>query len=128
MTAQANPGERQGILSASMQLLAGPIAWAVHLSLVYGFQSLACSVVQSPLPQRVAGYDSVQLAILAATVGVLVLLFGVILVIRSVRRSQTLQLPRFQWRVALLLALLASFGILAQGAAALMLPGCPALR
>lgn len=128
MTAQSKAEVRQGIVSASLRMLAGPIAWAAHLTTVYGFQSLACTVSGGSPALSFGGYDFVQIAILAITIAIIALLAAALVIARATVRGNDNQLARFQWRVGLYLGFISAFGILGQGGVALVLPSCPALR
>jgi hypothetical protein len=122
---QLSPAVRTGLT-----VLLGPIVWAVHLTLVYGLQSVACSFAVPPA-STIAGLDRVQVAIILITLLSLSIVGACAMWGRGADsdRSGTDETPGlFLVRVRRVLALLSVLGIIAVGSAAMVLPTCAGLR
>ncbi|MEZ5816619.1 MAG: hypothetical protein R3D44_06025 [Hyphomicrobiaceae bacterium] len=108
-------------------VLIGPLVWAVHFTFVYGFQSVLCVV-----GERFSISQSIIVTgVVAATVIAAALLTIALMVPRRVEAlvTATPSLPPqfvFQRRVMQGLVVLSLFAVLAEGAAAVVLPPCGA--
>lgn len=104
-------------------LLAGPILWAVHLTIVYGVHTLACVGALQGMPVDAGTF------ILVATGAILAILMLLLAVIWLRRPALFTHGDRlFHSRVMVSLVLLSAFGIAWAGSAAFILPQCQQLR
>lgn len=104
-----------------MLALAGPLAWAMHLLVIYGTHAVMCS-------REVSGRTS-GIVIGAATLVALVVLAVVALWGRGPKAfGPPGQTRSFLRNSMMLLAVLSAFGIVWSGSAMLFLPACLALR
>lgn len=109
---------------ALLYLLLGPILWAGHLTAIYGTQSVLCAkAAADAVPAIIAVVTALALALIA--VAVLAPSRTARLFAGSAWSEST---QRFMRNAMVTLALLSAFGIAAQGAIALFIPTCPALR
>jgi hypothetical protein len=124
-----DPGSFAGAL---LFLLAGPLAWAGHLGLVYGTQSVLCAF-------RITGVARVDTLLIEAMIGVVTALAAVMLMLamwlprntaRRLRAARFLngENGAFMISVMRLLAALSLAGVLWAGATVLLLDPCPPLR
>lgn len=117
---------RGSTLGTIVYVLAGPIAWAVHVTVIYGFQSTACAV--HPSPEWLVDIVVTIATAIAAAVSAFVAL-------RHETAAHALgaggwpdETRQFTRRVMTLLALLSIFGIVGAGAATFILPACDMMR
>lgn len=114
-----------------LYLLFGPIVWALHLTLVYGVQSVACAVAGPGLRPLAGGLDPVQLTILAATAAALLALAGGWRGLANPGGAMSEgvdERSHFIVDTMRLLLVLSALGIIAAGSATLVLPTCADLR
>ena len=114
----------RSVVRVAFNLTLGPLIWAAHLAVVYGVHSFGCG--RDLFGAGLFGLDQPQLIIIGATLFA-VLGIGAGLPIR-VSAQPMEQEQRFERGVAIGLAALSIFGVLAAGAAALIIPACAALR
>ncbi len=113
-----------------LYLLFGPIVWAAHLTVIYGAQSVVCALSTSP-PRTGASIDSVHTIVLIATIAALSALAAGWLRLGNPGGSMSEGIEdrnHFLESVMHVLVGLSALGVLGAGAAALVLPSCPALR
>ena len=108
----------------AFNLTLGPLIWAAHLAVVYAVHSFGCA--RDLFGAGLFGLDQPQLVIAGATVFA-ILGIGAGLPIR-VSAQPVEQEQSFERGVAIGLAGLSIFGVLAAGAAAVIIPACAALR
>jgi hypothetical protein len=114
----------RSVVRVAFNLTLGPFIWAAHLAVVYGVHSFGCA--RDLFGSGLFGLDQPRLLIAGATVlAVLGIAAGVPL--WAPGRS-TEQEPGFERGVAIGLAGLSVFGVLAAGAAAIIIPACAPLR
>jgi hypothetical protein len=114
----------KSLVRVAFNLTLGPLIWAAHLAVVYGVHSIGCA--RDLFGSGLFGLDQPQLIIAGATVCAVL---GVAVGLLVPGPAQPMeQEQRFERGVALGLAGLSIFGVLAAGAAALIIPACAALR
>ncbi len=107
-------------------LLGPPVIWAAHFAFVYGFQSVACSPGGRSLPMSTGIVaPAIALATVAAVVGIVAVWLGLRAHWR--RAADRPSSEALACRAVGLLSLLAAFGVLAAGVAAVFLTACAAL-
>ena len=114
----------RSVVRVAFSLTLGPLIWAAHLAVVYGVHSFGCA--RDLFGAGLFGLDQPQLIIVGATLFA-VLGTGAGLPIRASAEPME-QEQRFERGVAFGLAVLSMFGVLAAGAAAIIVPACAALR
>lgn len=114
----------RSVLRVAFNLTLGPLIWAAHLAVVYAVHSFGCA--RDLFGAGLFGLEQPQLIIAGATVFA-VLGIGAGLPIR-VSAQPVEQEQSFERGVAIGLAGLSIFGVLAAGAAAVIIPACAALR
>lgn len=117
---------RRSTVGTLIYLLAGPLTWGLHFTVIYGAQSTLCAV--GGAPDR-----AVALVMAIATITALALLAGIVArpdhVAAALGAGDWAPPVRlFQRRVMVLLAILSAFGIAGAGLAATFLPACAALH
>ncbi len=119
------PVQHRSTIGTLMLMVVGPTVWALHLGVLYGYQSVACEVSS----RGVLGVASVLPVIVLATLAAGLSLTLFFLFFETFERvlgaanwgpSQS----RFQRTVALCLTALSLFGILGAGAASGFLGPC----
>lgn len=124
-----NPAQEAPIASAILFLLSGPILWAGHLLLVYGFQSVTCVVGNG----AVAPSALIQTAVVLVTLGAISLLcFGLFFPGRLAHMLRY-KMPdphnrTFSIRVERLLSLLSLAGVIWSGTSIFLIDVCGLLR
>lgn len=123
--AQADTGQVDTASSVGtlVYLQVGPIAWALHLALVYGLQPMICARSATASTVLVLLATAICLAAVAAA---LIWSRGLAGVLRA--RAATQASRRFHRRVMRWAGLLAAVGIIWTGAAATIVPACDPLR
>lgn len=124
---QERPHKSERFWFVTIFSLFGPIIWTLHLGAIYGVQHVACAL--SPRADSLLAL----LVTLGATFAALFALafFGLrpALLRRWMSRvGLSASVSDFLVAVARLLVLLSFFGVLWEGAAALFIAECPALR
>lgn len=123
------PREPRPAVRTLIYVLFGPIVWAVHLTIIYGLQSVACALTTTS--RGGTSMDAVQLAIVSATIAA-VLALGAgwrwLANPGGAMSEGTEDRNHFLEGVMQFLVGLSVLGVLGAGAAAMMLPSCPALR
>lgn len=114
----------RSVVRVAFNLTLGPLIWAAHLAVVYAVHSFGCA--RDLFGAGLFGLEQPQLIIAGATVFA-VLGIGAGLPIR-VSAQPVEQEQSFERGVAIGLAGLSIFGVLAAGAAAVIIPACAALR
>jgi hypothetical protein len=109
----------RSVVRVAFNLTLGPLIWAAHLAVVYGVHSFGCA-------RDLFGTGLLELIVVGATVcAVLGTAAGVAVTVpaQSADHEQS-----FERGVAIGLAVLSCFGVLAAGGAALIVPSCVPLR
>jgi hypothetical protein len=114
----------RSVVRVAFNLTLGPLIWAAHLAVVYAVHSFGCA--RDLFGVGLFGLEQPQLIIAGATVFA-ILGIGAGLPIR-VSAQPVEQEQSFERGVAIGLAGLSIFGVLAAGAAAVIIPACAALR
>jgi hypothetical protein len=122
--AQRTPGRERSAVQTAFNLTLGPIVWALHLAVVYGVHSFGCA--RDLFGTGLFGFDPARLIIALATVAALLAIaVGIALTVPARSAEQE---PGFERGVAIGLAGLSVFGVLAAGAAAILVAPCVSLR
>ena len=108
----------------AFNLTLGPLIWAAHLAVVYAVHSFGCA--RDLFGAGLFGLEQPQLIIAGATVFAVLGIAAGLPVRVSARPME--QEQSFERGVTIGLAGLSTFGVLAAGAAALIIPACAALR
>jgi hypothetical protein len=117
-------GVERGLFRASVIWLFGPIVWAAHFFLLYGFASFAC------VPSDTTRQEFVRLISLALTAVAIAAIAGFLrprpLVMRRQQAIATGDVPVFLGVTSKGLAILALIGIVWTAVSAVMIPACTA--
>jgi hypothetical protein len=122
---------RRSTAGTIVYLLAGPIVWAAHLTILYFVQSMLCA--HGLAGRSVAGVGLVPVVIVSATAVGLAILLAAILAPAAASRlahASGWSMPDrvFHRRVMVALAVLSALGIAWAGFTAFVVPACPQLR
>lgn len=125
------PVETYSSVGTITYILIGPLAWALHLTVIYGSQSTLCTFVP---PQPVI-FDLGLVEIIVTIASVVTALAPALLLWRSAATKRVLNAPgaespdaSFHDALARLLGLLSIIGIVWAGLIVALLPPCAALR
>ncbi|MHC1551641.1 hypothetical protein [Phyllobacterium sp. K27] len=123
--------KENSITSAVLVLLIGPLLWAVHFTLVYGYQSAFCAISNQGNGEGSSTAVVVAIVVMTACAafGLAAALYWPVTLTRWLRyhpRSKATWL--FSVRVTRLLILISLAGVLWGGAAALVIDTCAHFR
>lgn len=113
-------------LATLAYLLIGPLVWALHFTLLYGVQSIACTVAPDPA-KGALGLEAIQLALMVASAVALMALA----VLPRTLQPLVLRGDDVDSDLRAMMSVLCGLSALAIIAATLpiaTLPSCPALR
>jgi uncharacterized membrane protein len=117
------PLSAKSVGTVAIALVGPSFIWGLHFGIVYAIQPVFCEVIGG-----VRAGDRTQMAVIAATV---IALLALLLLIAkpnvALRLDEEDRSRPFLTGVMRLLALLAFFGVLWAGSAALILPACKSL-
>jgi hypothetical protein len=119
MNTQRQATKKRSIVRVAFSLTLGPAIWALHLAVVYSVHSFGCA-------RDLFGTGQTRIIIVMATLCALIGIAGGVAATAPTRAAE--QELSFERGVAIALAGLSVFGVLAGGATALLVPACAALR
>lgn len=120
----SKPPSDSRFIRLTLTSMSGPLVWALHFSVVYGGQHVACAAGG-------LGTAPIRWGIIIATlVACLALVLVFIMARKLVQPDPPFDedVPVFLHSVTNYLLGLSLFAVLASGLAGLILPGCPSLR